>query len=206
MYDIVIENGKVIDGAGNPWISSNIAIKGDKIEEVSRRKLEAEITISANGLVVTPGLIDSHTHSDNTVLENNIGKNYLFQGVTTVVTGECGNSLYPLTPEYQKIIESKLRSRASDPESIEVDWLTLEDWRDKLEKRGLGVNHIPLIGHKTVRNQILDRDRSRSLTMPTQEEIESEKRIIERAMEDGSFGLSLNLSQIIYFPRNVSKF
>ena len=85
MYDLVIKDGRVVDSAGNPWIRANVAIEGDRIVRVSRREIEAARAIDAGGLVVAPGFIDCHTHSDSTVLENRIGMNYLTQGVSRVI-------------------------------------------------------------------------------------------------------------------------
>jgi N-acyl-D-aspartate/D-glutamate deacylase len=200
MYDLVIRNGRVIDGAGNPWIRANIAIDGDRIVKVSRREMEAERSIDADGFVVAPGFIDCHTHSDSTVLENNVGVNYLTQGVTTVVTGECGGSQYPLDKEAQKQVEARLRTRARDPSKVVVDWLSLGDWRRKLEGTGIGVNHVPLVGHRTIRTQVLGNERARTLTMPEPGEIEAEKEILRGAMEDGAFGLSIGLSANNVYP------
>ena len=118
MYDVVIKNGRVIDGAGNPWFRADIAVQGDRIVKISRGGIgDAERIVDAEGLVVAPGFIDSHTHSDGTVLENPIGMNFLTQGVTTVVTGECGNSLYPLTREAQRRVQERLEIRARDKSS-----------------------------------------------------------------------------------------
>jgi len=173
MYDLVIRNGRVIDGAGNPWLRANVAVEGDRIAKVSRREMEAELTVDAVGLVVSPGFIDSHTHSDSTVLENNIGMNFLTQGVTTVVTGECGGSMYPLDEGAQRSVEAKLRTRSMDPAKVAVDWLSLEDWRVKLEGMEIGVNHVPLVGHRTIRTRALGNERARALTMPEPTEIEA---------------------------------
>jgi N-acyl-D-amino-acid deacylase len=173
MYDLVIRNGRVIDGAGNPWLRANVAVEGDRIAKVSRREMEAELTVDAVGLVVSPGFIDSHTHSDSTVLENNIGMNFLTQGVTTVVTGECGGSMYPLDEGAQRSVEAQLRTRSMDPAKVAVDWLSLEDWRVKLEGMEIGVNHVPLVGHRTIRTRALGNERARALTMPEPTEIEA---------------------------------
>ncbi|MDH5200208.1 MAG: amidohydrolase family protein [Candidatus Bathyarchaeota archaeon] len=200
MYDLVIRNGRVIDGAGNPWIRANVAVEGDRIAKVSRREMDAELALDAGGLVVSPGFIDSHTHSDSTVLENNIGMNFLTQGVTTVVTGECGGSMYPFDEGAQRSVEAQLRTRSLDPSKVAVDWLSLEDWRRKLEGMGIGVNHIPLVGHRTIRTRALGNERARGLKMPEPGEIEAEKEILRGAMEDGAFGLSISLSANNVYP------
>jgi N-acyl-D-amino-acid deacylase len=201
MFDTVIKNGKIIDGAGNPWFGAEIGIQGDAIVEVSRRSLEGQRMIDAGGLVVSPGLIDSHTHSDFGVLRHNIGLNYLRQGVTTVVTGECGSSMYPLVIETgRKAVRRRLITGTRDPSKVSVDWGSLGEWRGKLERMGIGVNHIPLVGHKTVRDQVLGSERGRDLVMPEPDEIEAEREIIREAMRDGAFGVSLGLSANNIYP------
>jgi N-acyl-D-amino-acid deacylase len=123
MFDIVIRDGKVLDGAGNPWFKADVGIEGDSITAVSRRHLERERVIDASGLVVSPGLIDSHTHSDYGVLKHNIGINYLTQGVTTVVTGECGGSMYPLINETgRSAVKRRLLTGSKESLQISVDW------------------------------------------------------------------------------------
>jgi len=201
MFDIVIRDGKVLDGAGNPWFKADVGIEGDSITAVSRRPLEGERIIDASGLVVSPGLIDSHTHSDYGVLKHNIGINYLTQGVTTVVTGECGGSMYPLINETgRSAVERRLLTGSKESSQIAVDWGSLGDWRNKLENMGIGINHIPLVGHKTVRDQVMGHDRGRDLTMPEESEIETQRSIICNAMVDGAFGISLGLSANNIYP------
>ncbi len=201
MFDIVIRDGKVLDGAGNPWFKANIGISGDSIAEVSRKPMDGEKVIDASGLVVSPGLIDSHTHSDYGVLRHNIGLNYLTQGVTTVVTGECGGSMYPLINETgRSVVKRRLLTGTKDPSGASVDWSSLGDWREKLEGMGIGVNHIPLVGHKTVRDQVMGRERGRALTFPEVDEIEAQKKIVGEAMKDGAFGLTLGLSANNIYP------
>ena len=135
MFDIVIRDGKVLDGVGNPGFKANIGIKGDSsIAEVNRRPMEGEKTIDATGLVVSPGLIDSHAHSDYGVLRYNIGLNYMTQGVPTVVTGECGGSMYLLINETgRSVVKSRLLTGTKDPSGVSIDWSSLGDWREKLE-------------------------------------------------------------------------
>jgi len=201
MYSTVIKNAKVIDGAGNPWTEANIAIQGDRIAKISRREvLEWENIVDARGLIVAPGFIDSHTHSDSSVLEHSIGLNFLMQGVTTVVTGECGSSVYPLTKEAARRMQERLETTARDPSKISVDWLTLEDWRRKLEKTGIGVNHIPLVGHKSIRSLVMKPDRTRTLTLANAEEMKEMKRLLRETMEDGAFGVSFGLSANDIYP------
>src|SRR5215204_1960529 len=88
LYDVVIRNGKIVDGTGNPWYFGNVAIKGDKIEALGRIKAKGKREIDAKGLIVAPGFIDMHSHSDFTILEDGNAQSKIRQGVTTEVLGE----------------------------------------------------------------------------------------------------------------------
>ena len=207
MHSIVIKNAKVIDGAGNPWTEACIGIEEDTIAKVTKREItDGKETIDAKGLVAAPGFIDSHTHSDSTVLEHSIGLNFLTQGVTTIVTGECGGSVYPLTSEAASRLQDRLETTAADPSKVRVDWLTLEDWRRKLERIGIGVNHVPLVGHKSVRSLVMKPERTRTLSLANPEEMREMHSILRQAMEDGAFGVSFGLSANDIFPEECIEF
>src|SRR4051812_32420798 len=94
-YDLVIRNGRVVDGTGNPWFYGDVAIRGERIEAVGKLdKAEAKRQIDAKGLVVAPGFIDMHSHSDFLLLEDGDGQSKIRQGVTTEILGE-GDSAGP---------------------------------------------------------------------------------------------------------------
>ncbi|MEM2957025.1 MAG: amidohydrolase family protein, partial [Candidatus Jordarchaeaceae archaeon] len=95
--DIVIKNARIIDGTGNPWFKGELGITGEKIAEIDRSiSTRGERVIDAKGLIVAPGFIDVHTHSDATLLMERSALNYISQGVTTSVIGNCGLSAAPL--------------------------------------------------------------------------------------------------------------
>src|SRR5690349_11660921 len=92
-YDVIIVNGKIIDGTGNSWFYSNVAIKDGKIAFIGKaNNLIATKVIDAKGLIVAPGFIDVHGHIEGGVFENPAAGNYIYDGVTTVITGNCGGS------------------------------------------------------------------------------------------------------------------
>ena len=131
-FDLIIKGGKVIDGCGNPWFHSDIGIKGERIAALgSLSGGEAKVVIDAGGLVVSPGFIDLHTHCDEGLGETELcaNQNYLTQGVTTVVTGNCGGS----------------------PPDIEE---TIKRWKEQ----GLGTNAVLLVGLGTVRRQVIEEE------------------------------------------------
>ncbi len=94
-YDLVVRNGRVVDGTGNPWFHGDVAIRGDKIVTIGRvPEGKAKHTIDAKGLIVAPGFIDIHSHSDDLLLEDGHAQSKIRQGVTTEVFGE-GKSAGP---------------------------------------------------------------------------------------------------------------
>lgn len=195
MFDIIVKNGRVVDGTSNPWFKADIGVNGDKITEISRVPLESgEMIIDAKGLVVTPGFIDTHGHNDARILFHPLAKNYIGQGVTTCGSGSCGTGIAPITESYRDEVRKKLEPNTLDPKSVEVDWTTLEEFRTKCEKQGLAINLAQLIGHNTLRSAVMGRDRLgqnyMKLEMPTDDELCEMKNLIINAMKDGAFGIS----------------
>ena len=125
-YDLLISNGKIIDGTGNPWFMGDIAIKEGKIVKVGRIAGDATRIIDANGMIVCPGFIDVHTHIEGSALKYPTAPNFIHDGVTTVVTGNCGFS--------------------------EVD---IEDYFQELDSARLSINVATLIGHNDVRRAVM---------------------------------------------------
>ncbi len=165
-FDILVKNGKIIDGTGNPWFYGDIGIIGDTIAEIGDLSgRTAAKTIDAKGLAVSPGFIDVHTHCDGGLgrPDANANLNYLIQGTTTVVTGNCGDGTF-------KIAETK----------------------DKWENQGIGTNAVHLVGFGTVRRSVMGvepRD-------PTPEELDKIKEIVRQAMKEGAWGISTGLEYI----------
>jgi N-acyl-D-amino-acid deacylase len=168
-FDVLIRNGRVIDGAGNPWYRADVAIKDGRIAAIGNLAGKtADKTIDAANRVVTPGFIDVHTHVEGAVELNPMGANYLLDGVTTIVTGNCGGS--------------------------RVD---LKDWFAKLENLKLGLNMATLIGHNSVRREVM----GTANRLATDEEIVKMQAIVDTAMQDGAVGFSTGL---IYIPGTFS--
>lgn len=165
-YDILIKNGLVYDGSLKTPFRADVAIRGDTIVKVGKSLSgTAARTIDARGLAVSPGFIDMHTHVDEgmTFLENRACLNYLLQGVTTVVVGQCGSSA----------------------------WLIFEKAEDQMKRwsEGIGLNAALLIGHGSVRQLVMGMENR----PPTPEELEKMKALIKEAMEQGAYGLSTGL-------------
>src|SRR5688572_21644898 len=107
-YDILVLNGKIIDGTGNSWFYADLAIKDGRIIKIGRlQAASAQKTINAKGLIVAPGFIDVHAHIENGVFERPTADNYIYDGVTTVITGNCGGSADDLKNFFRRIDSMK---------------------------------------------------------------------------------------------------
>ena len=168
MFDLVIKNGRIFDGSGNPWFHGDVGITGDTIAQVGVG-LEGEKTIDAGGLAVSPGFIDIHSHSDIPLLVDPRAQSKIRQGVTTEVVGQCGNSAAPMNEKVRAYRDTYSRSLV--PEDFQFDWDTMDSYMRKLESQGVAVNVAPVVGHGTVRQNVMGFDNRE----PTQDELEEMK-------------------------------
>lgn len=184
MFDAIIKNGYLVDGSGNPWFEADIGIKSGKLMEITKLSSEAaERIIDAKGLVVCPGFIDMHSHSEYALLANPKAESKIRQGVTTEVNGNCGYSPAPIEGLTAEDIEEV------EEYKLQPDWSTLGEYLDRLEKQGIALNIAQLVGHGTVRNAVMGYNNRQ----PTHEELDKMKALVLQAMKDGAFGLSTGL-------------
>ena len=184
-FDVIIKNGRVVDGAGNPWFRADVGIEDGKIAEInSLIEGDGDKVIDASGLVVSPGFIDIHTHSEITLLINPTGDSHIMQGVTTNLAGNCGGSAAPVSPYMRVRYEEALRRN-----NLELDWTTMGEFLERVEKRSISLNMGTLVGNATVRMAVMGMEKRE----PTPKELNEMKRLVAEAMEDGAFGLSTGL-------------
>lgn len=197
MYDIVINDAKIIDGTGSPWYYGSIAIRNGKIVNIKRRgKFKSgKYIINAEGLIVSPGFIDMHSHSDFTLLVNPKAESKIRQGVTLEVIGNCGSSMAPIKPDKIDIFKRRVGELA---QYVTWDWSTFKEYREKLMRNGIALNVAPLIGHGTLRINVMEYENRE----PKREELEEMKNLLDQSMRDGAFGLSTGL---IYTPGSYAK-
>ncbi len=150
MIRYLIENGTVIDGSGAGPREINVGIHGDRIVYAGGEKIEAERTINARGLIVAPGFIDTHAHSEFTVLADGRAEGKLSQGVTTEINGNCGLSAAPLYGE-------ALVRREADMEELGITerWSTFGEYFALLRKKGIAINFATLCGHGNIRASVI---------------------------------------------------
>ena len=196
MYDIIIKNGTIVDGTGNPWYKANIAIQGEKIVKISRADLgEAKKVIDAKGLVVSPGFCDLHTHTDMSILYHQKALSSIHQGVTTEGVGQCGTGAYCFAEGYEgNMVEELIPYAATTPDNIRIDWHTLGEFREKVQTNGLGINLAPYIPSGTVRQSVMGvESKGGERFEPTAEEMQKMKDMVRQGMLDGAFGISTGL-------------
>ena len=188
-YDLVIRNGRIVDGTGNPWFYADVAIRDDRIVTIGQLdNTEGENTIDADGLVVAPGFIDMHSHSDFLLLEDGNAQSKIRQGVTTEVLGE-GNSAGP----YQ----GKLPPRRAQISGKIVELKTLGDYFDTIERAGISTNVCSYVGINNVWRSVM----GSTFDRPTAEQIKQMQRLVDGAMRDGAMGLS---SQVMMPPGSLA--
>ncbi|MBM3994967.1 MAG: D-aminoacylase [Planctomycetes bacterium] len=180
-FDLVIRNGNIVDGTGNPWFHADVAITGNKIVALGRIDRNGKRVIDAKGLVVAPGFIDMHAHSDFTILEDGRAMSKIFQGVTTDVLGEsssAGPYLGKLTPPSIRVGKEL------------VSWTTLGGYFDTVDKARPAINIVSYVGLGTIWRNVMGDSHAR----PTTAQFEEMKKLVTQAMKNGARGLSCMLA------------
>ncbi len=193
---IVIKNGKLIDGAGNPGFKADISIKEGRIHEIKPSLSgTADKEIDARGMVVSPGFIDAHSHTDTILPLSNKAESFVRQGITTCVTGMCGNSLAPIHPNKYDEYKETLNNTLPLFRSVDLPWRTFKEYLQHMEQDGCSINVVPFVGYENIRLAGGPGKEDRS---PTMEELNSMKNYVAEAMEAGAFGMSTG---IFYAPQ-----
>ena len=192
-YDLIIRNGHIIDGTGNPWYAADVAIQGERIAAIGNlSEAHAKRELDARGQIVSPGFIDMLGQSESALLLDNRSLSKLSQGITSEITGEGGSiapqnerTLAPLKPFLEQF-------------KFTVDWTTLDGYFRRLEKQGTPLNIGTYVGSAQVREAVIgDDDRA-----PTPAELAQMESMVEQAMKDGALGVS---SALIYPPNIYAK-
>jgi N-acyl-D-amino-acid deacylase len=192
-YDVLIRNGRIMDGTGNPWYWGDVAIRGDRIAAIGKLDgAKAKRVIDATGMVVSPGFIDMLGQSETALLIDNRSLSKLSQGITSEITGEGGS----IAPQDEKTLAPM--KPFLDKYHLKVDWTTLDGYFRRLEKQGTPINLGTYVGAAQVREAVIgDVDRA-----PTAAELEKMKGLVAQAMKNGALGLS---TALIYPPGHYAK-
>jgi N-acyl-D-amino-acid deacylase len=188
-HDIVLANGKIIDGCGNPWFWGDLGIQSGRVAAVAPAgTLQGQRTLDIAGRFVAPGFVDIHTHSDLSILVNRRAESMVRQGVTTEVIGNCGMSPAPVDEDHLAEIRHDW-GRISEQPEVTWAWRTFAEYLQALGGDGLAINIASLAGHGALRIAVMgfeERD-------PTPSELGRMEELLDEAMQAGTFGLSTGL-------------
>lgn len=194
-FDIIIKNGFLVDGISNNPIKKDIGILGDKVLAIDNlSSASADKIIDAKEMIVSPGFIDIHTHTDVELLVNPNAESKIYQGVTTEVGGNCGSSPFPLNDEDFQSYDKNLFEKYG----INASWKTTKEFLDFFEKNKSSINFITFTGHGDLRAYVVGKNDIE----PTPEQLKKMQYILEESMEFGSFGLSTGLE---YSPSSYAQ-
>ncbi|MFQ5712366.1 MAG: amidohydrolase family protein, partial [Candidatus Geothermarchaeales archaeon] len=190
--DILIKDGCIVNGTGNPWFRADVGIRDGRIVDVgSLPSASAQRVIEAKGLIVAPGFIDTHTHTTLMLLDSPHAEPKVMQGVTTDVVGVDGLSVAPITRETVGQLRKFLAG--VEGETDPWDWFTLGEYFERLERGGISVNLASMVGNGTIRLATVGFENRPA----TGEELETMKGLLAQSMDNGALGLS---SGLIYPP------
>lgn len=185
MLDILIKNGLVVDGTGNPTFRADVGILNGRFAVVAEDvETAAEQIIETKNLHLAPGFIDPHSHSDFTLLADPKARSKIQQGVTTEIIGNCGFSAAPL---YGAAMEEV--GALAKQVGVTISWASMAEYLEHLCESGTAVNVLALVGHNTVRGSVLGYDN----LQPTSEQNAQMERLVAEAMDQGARGFSTGL-------------
>jgi N-acyl-D-aspartate/D-glutamate deacylase len=191
-FDLLLRGGTVVDGTGTPGRRADVGVLGDRILAIDDLSAvddrDVAHVIDATGLTVAPGFIDPHGHSDGALFVDGALVSHLRQGFTTQLSGNCGESLAPITDAGRELVELALR-----PNQVIARWRTFEEYLQAVAAEPLGPNVAFLIGHGTIRGSVMGSEAAAA----TEHERQAMVREVEAALDVGAFGLS---SGLIYAP------
>jgi N-acyl-D-amino-acid deacylase len=193
--DLIVKGGEVFDGSGKPAVQADIGIAGDQIKEIGKLPAErAKTVIEAQGLTVCPGFIDVHNHSYSTLLVEPKAQSMIRQGVTTLVSGNCGWSPFPFAAEKVEEIRHNLKERYQ----LDLNWTDIHGFFSRLQEKGMALNYATFVGQGSIRGAVVGLDNR----PPTAAEIEKMKQMVTDNMKSGAIGISTGLT---YAPGIFSK-
>ena len=204
MCDLLIKNGHIIDGSGSPAYLSDIAVKNGEIERIGPSlDIKCDKVIDASNLIVCPGFIDIHSHTDATIMINRKAESKIRQGITTEIVGNCGTSAAPLTTAFLPEVKDHLTINSDFGKADEIgkSWITFGEYITFLNELSLGINIMPMVGFGTLRSAVMGLKSG----PPTRDEMRAMEDLLEKSLAEGAAGLSTGLEYIPDFLSRVEE-
>jgi N-acyl-D-amino-acid deacylase len=194
-FDLIIRGGFILDGSGGEAFEADIGISGNSIKEIGQiLSVRGESVIEAKDLVVCPGFIDTHDHTSVELLVNPRAESSIRQGITTLVSGNCGSSPFPVAEETYEEEKENLKELYQ----LDLNWRDINGFFSRLEEKGMALNYSTFVGQGSIRGAAMGfNDRP-----PSQEELEKMKKMVEENIRWGAIGLSSGLE---YAPGSYAK-
>lgn len=188
--ELIIANGRIVDGCGNPWYRGDVAIAGGFIRAIAPPgTLIGDEVIDAADRYVTPGFVDPHTHSDLSILVHPHAETAVRQGVTTHVTGNCGMAAAPVVEERLPDLAVLWDDYGLNHPAISWAWRTFAEYLEEIEGRGTAINIAPLAGHGALRVAVMGYEQR----APAPAELDWMASLLDEALVAGAHGLSTGL-------------
>ncbi len=204
--DLVIRNGTIVDGSGAPRYQGDVAVRQGRIVEIGRVSSAAERVIDADGLIVSPGFVDGHTHMDAQVAWDPIGSCSCWHGVTTVIMGNCGFALAPCRPEEREWFARCLTAVEDIPTEamlagIDWTWETFPEYLATVDRLPKAINYGAYLGHSALRMYVMGK---RALhETATEEDLERMVAAVKEALRAGAMGFSSSRAHTHVTPDNT---
>jgi N-acyl-D-amino-acid deacylase len=190
---LILRGGLVVDGTGAPGRDADVAIADGKIIAIGELlERDGANVLDVTGLVVAPGFIDIHTHSDVSAVRDPASESKVRQGVTTDVIGNCGFSTFPITRARIDTHLDLMAGRGFGEDGLELTWTDVDGYAEVVASRPSAINLAPLVGHNTLRTAAMGLEQR----PPTDAELETMKRLLAEQLEQGAFGFSTGLTLV----------
>jgi N-acyl-D-amino-acid deacylase len=199
MHAFLIRGATVVDGSGGPPVQADVALEGERIKACEARIAAAgREVIDGDGLVLSPGFIDIHSHTDMTIFHHPLAESKVLQGVTLDVTGNCGIGPFPVNPDRKGMLFDYLRVLDFLAPPGGVDWTDFTQYADRLDRLGLGINLAPLAAHGALRIAAMGSENR----PPTPDELGHMEALLDTLLAEGAWGMSTGL---IYPPGSYAR-
>jgi N-acyl-D-aspartate/D-glutamate deacylase len=203
-HDLVIRNGRVVDGTGAEPVNADVAIDGDRITTVGEVDGRGAREIDADGQLVTPGFVDIHTHLDAQLAWDPVGTSSCWHGVTSVVLGNCGVTFAPCKPGDRRFLAEMMESVEDIPadsimEGLDWDWESYGEYLDAVDRMPKGVNAGGMVGHCAVRVHAMG-ERGLDKAPANEADVEAMCELVAEAIDAGALGFSTSRTALHRVP------